>query len=320
MKEKKNFKIVFMGTPEFAVVSLKAIFEAGFHVVGVVTAPDRPAGRGRKIKQSAVKEYAVEKELNVLQPENMKNEHFIYQLSSLNADLFTVVAFRMLPKSVWSLPSHGTINLHGSLLPQYRGAAPINWAIINGERQTGVTTFYIDEKIDTGDMIDQRRIQISDNMTAGELHDKMMVEGADLLVETITAISQGNITTKKQVYSSDLKAAPKIFRNDCKIDLTCSVTNIHNFIRGLSPYPAAWIKLSSKKSKEKSLKIFRSYIQSYDSNGPIALYCENNLLYLRLKDGILRLDEVQLEGKKRMESTQFLTGFKPDEWEVITTH
>ncbi len=319
MSKEKDFKVVFMGTPEFAVASLDAICKAGFDVVGVVTAPDRPAGRGQKIKQSAVKEYAVEKNLTVLQPESLKDDQFIQELSSLNADLFVVVAFRMLPKSVWRLPSKGTINLHGSLLPQYRGAAPINWAIINGEEETGVTTFFIDEKIDTGDMIDQRRIHISENMTAGELHDKMMHVGADLLVETTTAISQGNITTKKQDYSSDLKAAPKIFRNDCKIDLTCSITKIHDFIRGLSPYPAAWVTLSGKTDKKKSLKIFRSHIESYDSNGSIALFCENNLLYLRLKDGILRLDEVQLEGKKRMESTQFLTGFKPGEWEIITT-
>ncbi|MGM0478886.1 MAG: methionyl-tRNA formyltransferase [Bacteroidota bacterium] len=318
MSNKKDFKVVFMGTPEFAVASLDAICKSGFDVVGVVTAPDRPAGRGQKIKQSAVKTYAVENDLNVLQPDNLKDEQFIEQLSSLNADLFAIVAFRMLPKAVWSLPAKGTINLHGSLLPQYRGAAPINWAIMNGEQETGVTTFFIDEKIDTGDMIDQRRIDIPKNMTAGELHDEMMNVGATLLVDTIQKISQGSVKTKQQDFSSDLKPAPKIFRKDCRIDLNKGIREVHNFIRGLSPYPAAWLAVSRGGNKKKSLKLFQSAIESQRNGGSPAFFSESNELYLRLKDGVLRIDEVQLEGKKKMKSSQFLTGFNPEEWEIIT--
>lgn len=314
---KKDFKVVFMGTPEFAVASLNAICEAGFSVVGVITAPDRPAGRGQKIKQSAVKEYAVENDLNVLQPDNLKDESFTQDLSQLNADLFAVVAFRMLPKTVWSLPNKGTINLHGSLLPQYRGAAPINWAVINGEKETGVTTFFIDEKIDTGDMIQQRSIQITKNMTAGELHDKMMEVGAQLLVETIQNIMNDNVTTTKQDFSSDLKAAPKIYREDCKIDFDLPVVEIHNLIRGMSPYPSAWLTLENAKGKKKSLKIYRSEVHSKVPNDSVSLENIDNSLYLKTKHGVLKITQVQLEGKKKMDSKSFLTGFEPEDWTVL---
>jgi methionyl-tRNA formyltransferase len=312
----KDFKVVFMGTPEFAVASLDAICKAGFSVIGVVTAPDRPAGRGQKIRQSAVKEYAVKNDLNVLQPDNLKDEFFTQVLSDLNADLFVVVAFRMLPKTVWSLPEKGTINLHGSLLPQYRGAAPINWAVINGEKKTGVTTFFIDEKIDTGDMIQQRSIPITENMTAGELHDKMMHVGANLLVETLGDIMSENVSTKKQDFSSDLKAAPKIFRNDCKIDFSRSVVEIHNLIRGMSPYPAAWLTLENKKGMKKSLKIYRSEVHSKVANNDVVIESENNELFLHAKDGVLKITQVQLEGKKKMDSQTFLTGFDTGEWTI----
>lgn len=313
----KDFKVVFMGTPEFAVASLDAIHKAGFNVVGVVTAPDRPAGRGQKIRQSAVKTYAVENDLNVLQPENLKDVSFIQQLSELAADLFAVVAFRMLPKSVWSLPLRGTINLHGSLLPQYRGAAPINWAVINGENETGVTTFFIDEKIDTGDMIQQRTIPITENMTAGELHDEMMHIGASLLVESIENIKTGNVSILKQNFSEGLKAAPKIYRDDCKIDTNKGVQKTHNLIRGMSPYPAAWLKIENSKGQRKSLKIFRSSIHSLDNGGTSILFSADNELYLRLKDGVLKITEVQLEGKKKMDSKSFITGLEISDWRII---
>lgn len=312
----KDFKIVFMGTPEFAVASLDAINKAGFNLVGVITAPDRPAGRGQKIRQSAVKEYALEHNLNVLQPENLKDESFINSLSSLNADLFAVVAFRMLPHIVWSIPRKGTINLHGSLLPQYRGAAPINWAVINGEKETGVTTFFINERIDTGDMIQQDKIQISDNMTAGELHDQMMNVGANLLVDTIEKIRLGNVKPTKQDFSTELKPAPKIFRDDCKIDLNKSAQEIHNLIRGMSPYPAAWLTIENSKGQKKSLKIYRSSIEYLGRGDTPKLYSNEGKLFLRVTDGVLKISEVQLEGKKKMSSETFLTGYTTDDWKI----
>ncbi len=316
--ENKEFKIVFMGTPEFAVATLDALNKNGYDLVGVITAPDRPAGRGQKVRQSAVKEYAVENTLHIMQPENLKDESFVKELSSLKADLFVVVAFRMLPKMVWSIPSKGTINLHGSLLPQYRGAAPINWAVINGENETGVTTFYIDEKIDTGDVIQQKSIPITDNMTAGELHDSMMHIGADLVVQTVGDIKNDSITTKKQDFSTDLKHAPKIFRKDCKIDTSKSIQDVHNLIRGMSPYPAAWLSIKDNRGKKKSLKLFQSEIQENVEGGEASLYSKENELFLRLKDGVLKILVVQLEGKKKMDSQQLLTGYKPGDWAIIT--
>lgn len=320
MKDKEDFKIVFMGTPEFAVASLDEIRKAGFQVVGVVTAPDRPAGRGQKIRQSAVKEYAVKHKLNVLQPENLKDESFQSELKSLNADLFAVVAFRMLPEAVWTMPEKGTINLHGSLLPEYRGAAPINWAIINGEKETGVTSFFIDKKIDTGDIIQQRSIPISKNMTAGELHDEMMKVGANLLVETIHAIRENNIERQKQSVSYTYKPAPKIFRKDCRVDFSKSIQEIHNHIRGLSPYPAAWIQLMNSENQTKSFKIFKSEVLKIHSSTGAApkLDQSENTLLLETHDGVLKIDQVQLEGKKRMDAEAFLTGFNTDDWQIFT--
>ncbi len=315
--ENNEFKIVFMGTPEFAVATLDALNKNGYDLVGVITAPDRPAGRGQKIRQSAVKTYAVENALHIMQPENLKDESFVKELSDLNADLFVVVAFRMLPKMVWSIPSKGTINLHGSLLPQYRGAAPINWAVINGEKETGVTTFFIDEKIDTGDVIQQKNISITNNMTAGELHDKMMYIGADLVVKTVGNIKNNSITTKKQDFSKDLKHAPKIFRKDCKIDMSKGIQDVHNLIRGLSPYPAAWLSIEDSKGQKKSLKLFQSEIQANDKGGSVSLYSRENELFLRLKDGVLKILVVQLEGKKKTDSQQLLTGYKPEDWTII---
>lgn len=320
MEDRKDFKIVFMGTPEFAVASLDAIRKAGFNIVGVVTAPDRPAGRGQKIRQSTVKEYAVKHNLNVLQPENLKDENFQSKLRSLNADLFAVVAFRMLPEAVWTMPERGTINLHGSLLPQYRGAAPINWAIINGEKETGVTTFFIDKKIDTGDIIQQRTISIGKNMTAGELHDEMMHIGAELLVETITAIQEDDIKRQEQSLTAEFKPAPKIYRKDCRLDFSKSVQQLHNQIRGLSPYPAAWIQLKNKDGQKKSLKIYKSEVINSNKvfrTSP-SLVEEGNTLLLAIRDGLLKIDELQLEGKKRMPVESFLTGFNTNDWQIIT--
>ena len=241
----KSLKIVFMGTPDFAVASLKALVEQGYNVVGVITAPDRPAGRGQKLKQSAVKVYAESQNLKILQPTNLKDQSFIDTLQSLEADLQIIVAFRMLPKVVWSMPKNGTFNLHASLLPQYRGAAPINWAIINGEEKTGNTTFFIDEKIDTGEVILQEEVSILPNMSAGELHDILMQNGASLVLETVNLIGEGKVQTTKQP-SYESKTAYKLDKENTKIDWNRSPKEIHNLIRGLSPYPSAWSYLLDK--------------------------------------------------------------------------
>jgi methionyl-tRNA formyltransferase len=321
MKDKKDFKVVFMGTPEFAVAALDAIRSAGFNIVGVVTAPDRPAGRGQKIRQSAVKKYAVEHNLNVLQPDNLKDDAFQQELSVLEADLFAVVAFRMLPEAVWMMPKKGTINLHGSLLPEYRGAAPINWAIINGENKTGVTTFFIDKKIDTGDIIEQRTISIDQNMTAGELHDEMMMVGAELLTETIESIQNESVKSQSQSIASEYKSAPKIFRQDCRIDFSKSAQEIHNQIRGLSPYPAAWLQLKHRDGQQKSLKVFLSKVveNQFESGISPRLEQENNTLFLVIGNDVLHISEVQLEGKKKMNATTFLKGFKTEDWTILTS-
>ncbi len=248
-----DLRLVFMGTPEFAVASLSAILEAGYNVVGVITAPDKPAGRGMQLTESAVKKFAVAKRLRVLQPEKLKDPAFLEQLRSLNADLQLVVAFRMLPELVWNMPRLGTVNLHGSLLPQYRGAAPINWAVINGERETGVTTFQLQQDIDTGRILLQDRFPIADTDTAGDVHDRMKVIGARLLVKTIDGLAAGTLASTSQPISPDLKHAPKIFTETCRIDWSKSTVHIYNFIRGLSPFPAAFTALDGK-----TLKIFRS--------------------------------------------------------------
>lgn len=250
----KDLRLVFMGTPEFAVASLDALVNAGCNIVGVVTAPDKPAGRGMKLQESAAKKYAVEKGLKILQPEKLKNPQFLEELKSLNADLQIVVAFRMLPEVVWNMPPMGTINVHGSLLPQYRGAAPINWAIINGEKETGVTTFKLKHEIDTGDILLQEKIPISDNETADELHDVMKETGAQLLVKTVKGLMNGTLKeTPQQNIEQSLKHAPKIFTETCKIDWSKPVDAVHNLIRGLSPFPGAFSYLN-----DKVLKIYRS--------------------------------------------------------------
>ena len=300
-------KIVFMGTPDFAVASLDALVQAKFDIVAVVTAPDKPAGRGQKINESAVKKYAVENSIPVLQPEKLKNPDFLAELKAFKADLQVVVAFRMLPEVVWNMPSKGTINLHGSLLPQYRGAAPINHAIINGEKESGVTTFFLTHEIDTGDIILSDRTPIGDDETAGELHDKLMVIGANLLVKTVTAISKGDFTEQPQPQSDELKHAPKIFKEDCKIDWNNSSALIHNLIRGLSPYPTAFTLLN-----DKTLKIFKAEPEEKEPGIAAGGFLTDGKTYLKFatKDGFIKLLDIQFEGKKRMLIEDFLRGMR----------
>ncbi|MCX2429160.1 methionyl-tRNA formyltransferase [Pedobacter sp. GR22-10] len=300
-------KIVFMGTPDFAVASLDALVQAKFDIVAVVTAPDKPAGRGQKINESAVKKYAAAKSIPVLQPEKLKNPDFLAELKAFKADLQVVVAFRMLPEVVWNMPPKGTINLHGSLLPQYRGAAPINHAIINGEKESGVTTFFLTHEIDTGDIILSDRTPIGDDETAGELHDKLMVIGANLLVKTVTAISKGDFTEQPQPQSDELKHAPKIFKEDCKIDWNNSSAMIHNLIRGLSPYPTAFTLLN-----DKTLKIFKAEPEEKEPGIAAGGFLTDGKTYLKFatKDGFIKLLDIQFEGKKRMLIEDFLRGMR----------
>ncbi len=303
-------RIVFMGTPEFAVEGLRRLIEGGYTVVGVITAPDRPAGRGRKLKESAVKTYAKAKGLQVLQPTNLKDPEFLETLHSLKANLQIVVAFRMLPRAVWSLPEYGTFNLHASLLPQYRGAAPINWAIINGETETGVTTFFIDEKIDTGALLLQKKIGIAPEETAGELHDRLMVVGAELIVETVKAIAAKTLTPVEQPMGEELKAAPKIHRETCKIDWNLPLAEIYNHIRGLSPYPTAWTSLKNGE-ETMDVKIYQAdiTITSHQlSIGQIVVL--DSSMKIAVEDGFLELREIQLPGKRRMRVSEMLNGFQ----------
>lgn len=300
-------RIVFMGTPDFAVASLNALVEAGFDVVGVVTAADKPAGRGQKLQESAVKQYAVSKGLKVLQPLKLKDPLFIDELKALNADLQVVVAFRMLPEMVWDMPAKGTINLHASLLPQYRGAAPINHAIINGEKESGVTTFFLKHEIDTGDVIFSESVSISDDETAGDLHDKLMNVGAGLLVKTVTAIGEGNYTEQPQPQSAELKHAPKIFKEHCLIDWNQSVHKIYNLIRGLSPYPTAFTKLN-----DKTLKVFKAEFEEKEPGISPGSFLSDGKTYLKFaaKDGFIKFTDLQYEGKKRMQVDEFLRGMR----------
>ncbi|MDC0338809.1 methionyl-tRNA formyltransferase [Flavobacteriales bacterium] len=307
-------KVVFMGTPEFAVASLDAINKV-YEVVGVVTVADKKAGRGKKIRYSAVKEYALENDLTLLQPEKLKNEEFVNVLKELNADLFVVVAFRMLPEVIWSMPAKGTINLHGSLLPDYRGAAPLNWAIMNGDNKTGATTFFIQREIDTGNIIDAVEIEITENMNVGELHDSLMFKGADLLVQTINNIGQGKVTGTPQaeLITDKIKEAPKIFKDTCRIDWNKSNSEAHNHIRGLSPYPAAWTSLLDSKGKEVGLKLFKTI--KTENNLPIGAIKTDGkgLLEIGCSSGSLQVIELQLAGKKRMDIKSFLNGVKLDD-------
>ena len=317
----KSLRIVFMGTPEFAVATLEALIKIRHTVVGVVTVPDKPANRGLKLQESAVKEFALKHNLPVLQPEKLKNEEFLQALKKLNPDLQVVVAFRMLPEIVWTLPKYGTINLHASLLPQYRGAAPINWAIINGEKETGITTFFISHQIDTGDILMREKIEIKEDDDAGTVHDKLMTLGAELIVKTVDSIADENIHAIKQDTGVPLKAAPKIFRENCKIDWSKSSKEVYNFIRGLSPYPGAWTEISDSDGKRTSLKIYKT-VKHTDSNilsGDINTNAGNQL-FIGCSSGSIELTELQAEGKKRMKTADFLRGFPIDKksWKIVS--
>lgn len=302
-----------MGTPEFAVPSLQKLYEAGYDIAAVVTAPDKPAGRGMQLTQSAVKKFAIEKNLKILQPEKLKSPAFIEELQLLKADVQVVVAFRMLPEIVWNMPPMGTINLHGSLLPNYRGAAPINWAIINGEKETGVTTFKLQHEIDTGNILLQEKIKIEADETAGTLHDKMMETGADLLLKTIRELETGNLKETEQhsalshESSASIHHAPKIFTETCEINWDKSVEEIYNQIRGLSPYPAAFTFMNGKK-----LKIFSSQKESGNESNKPGAYVTDHKTFLKFSaaDGFVSLKEIQLEGKKRMKIDDFLRGWR----------
>jgi methionyl-tRNA formyltransferase len=300
-------KIVFMGTPDFAVASLNALFENGYDIAGVVTAADKPAGRGQKLQESAVKKYAVDKGLKVLQPLKLKDPDFIEELHSLNADLQVVVAFRMLPEIVWDMPAKGTINLHASLLPNYRGAAPINHAIINGETESGVTTFFLKHEIDTGDVIFSERVAIAEDDSAGDLHDHLMEAGAGLLVKTVKAIAEGNYKEQPQSVSGDLKHAPKIFKEFCKIEWNQPVKTIYNLIRGLSPYPTAFTELNGK-----TIKIFKAQYEESAAGMAPGNYVTDGKTFLKFAaaDGFISVLDVQYEGKKRMMTDEFLRGMR----------
>lgn len=310
-------RIVFMGTPDFAVATLKALVEADANVVGVITAPDRKAGRGMKMQPSAVKKFAVENGLKVLQPTNLKSEGFLAELRSLEATLQIVVAFRMLPEVVWNMPKNGTFNLHASLLPQYRGAAPINWAIINGEKESGVTTFFLQHQIDTGDVIFQEKVPISDNMNAGELHDELMEVGSKLVVKTLEAVESGNCPSTPQENNSELKEAPKIFKETCQIDWNRPVDEVYNLIRGLSPYPAAFTTVSNG-TDELGLKIFQARkTDKGECEKTGILSVEDGKLFISCTDGWLEIPELQLAGKKRMNTGDFLRGFDLSEYSCV---
>lgn len=303
-------RIVFMGTPSFAVESLKALHESPAHqVVAVVTSVDKPAGRGRKLNQSAVKEYALKEGLSLLQPEKLKEDSFLDALKKLNADLFVVVAFRMLPKVVWSMPKYGTFNLHSSLLPDYRGAAPINWAIVNGEKKTGVSTFFINEDIDTGEILLQKETAIAPDEDAGSLHDRLMLLGADLVLETADGLEAGKLKARAQPDVEHVKDAPKIFKEDLELDLQKNTLEIYNHIRGMSPFPGAWASVIIK-GELKTLKIYASAIRNSKpamETGEIAVLGKQEIV-LALKDGALCLKALQIEGKRRMNSQDFING------------
>lgn len=312
---KKDFRIVFLGTPGFAVETLKLLVENQYNIVGVVTMPDKPAGRGHKLQESDVKKYAKSQNLPILQPTNLKDSDFLKDLESLKADLNIVVAFRMLPEEVWDMPKHGTYNLHGSLLPQYRGAAPINWAIINGESETGVTTFKLVHKIDTGKIAYQTKVEIGDRDNAGTIHDKLMLVGAELMLKTVDAIIDGSITLQAQDSDSELlKPAPKIFKETCRIDWNLSAKDVDYFIRGLSPYPAAHTTLERGETTF-NIKIFDAQPITEKHNYIVGTIVQPHprQLDVAVVDGFIRILELQVQGRKRMKTTDFLNGFPIEE-------
>lgn len=305
----RDLRIVFMGTPDFAATILQHLVENDYNVVGVITAADKPAGRGRKLNQSAVKKYALSQNLPILQPKNLKSEEFQEDLKKWNANLQVVVAFRMLPKSVWAMPEFGTFNLHASLLPEYRGAAPINWAIINGETKTGVTTFFIDDKIDTGEIILQSEVTIKEDEIVGELHDRLMRLGAKLVAETLDLIAKGDVTTTKQPELEE-KSAPKLYPHNCKIDWSKSLNDIYNHIRGLNPYPAAWTTIVNGED-ELSAKIYGVSKEPSSHNHDIGtIVTSKKELKVAVTDGYLNIHQIKISGKKLMDAQSLLNGYQ----------
>ncbi|WP_179339511.1 methionyl-tRNA formyltransferase [Winogradskyella ludwigii] len=310
MTNKRDLRIVFMGTPDFAVATLKTLIDHNYKVVGVITAPDKPAGRGQKLRASAVKQFALDNDLNILQPTNLKAESFLSELKALNANLQIIVAFRMLPKVVWQMPAFGTFNLHASLLPQYRGAAPIHWAIINGETKTGVTTFFIDEKIDTGAIIQHQETEIGTNTTVGELHDELMAIGSELVVKTVAQIENDAVATVIQPQTEDLKTAYKLNRDNCKIDWSLPIDTVFNKIRGLNPFPAAWCYLENDDKKPLSVKIYGvEKLEEKHDYEVGKLIASKNELKVACKGGYINILEIQLPGKRKMEVKSLLNGF-----------
>lgn len=314
--EKKDLRIIYMGTPEFAVESLKRLVEGGYNVVGVITMPDKAVGRhGSVLQASPVKQYAVEHNLPVLQPEKLKDENFIEELRALKADLQIVVAFRMLPEVVWNMPRFGTFNLHASLLPQYRGAAPINWAVINGDTETGITTFFLKHEIDTGEVIQQVKVPIEDTDNVGVVHDKLMMLGGDLVLETVDAILADRVVAipqEQMAQSGELRPAPKIFKETCRIDWNQPVKKVYDFIRGLSPYPAAWSELKQPDGKLTVVKIYEAGKLTGEHSLPVGniLTDGKNYIHIAVEDGFIELKSLQLSGKKRLNVDEFLRGFK----------
>lgn len=301
-------RIIFMGTPDFANPTLEILVENDYEVVAVVTGPDRPAGRGKKLQPSPVKVCAEKLSIPVLQPEKLRNPEFVQALKDLKPDLAVVVAFRMLPEVVWSIPKMGTLNLHAALLPDYRGAAPINWVIINGETKTGATTFLIDKKIDTGAILLKTELDILPEWNAGDLHDEMMVRGADLVLKTVKALEAGEVTPQPQDHSAFTHPAPKIFKEDCRIDWSKDIEQIHNFVRGLSPYPTAWTTLNDKK-----IKVFATRPLFREPQGAAGtVIVEGHRLLVNCADGQIEITELQMEGKKRLATDIFMRGFKEE--------
>lgn len=313
----KTLKIVFFGTPEFAVASLDALLKNGFDVAAVVTMPDKPAGRGKKIQMSDVKRYALEHNLPVLQPEKLKAHEFVETLRAIEADLFIVIAFRMLPEVIWSMPPLGTFNLHASMLPKYRGAAPINHAIMNGEKETGITTFFLKHEIDTGDMITQRAIPIGDDDNAGEIHDRLMALGAEAVVDTVKDILADNLTTKPQP-EGEFVAAPKIFKETCRIEWNKPSQKLHDFVRGLAPYPGAWTRMIELTGKPSDIKIFATRLNDIPANitlNPGEALVKGKHLYAGTSDGVIEILSLQPAGKRAMPADAFILGYHPAKFE-----
>lgn len=314
-----NLRIVFMGTPHFSVGILQAIKNAGMNLVGIVTVADKPAGRGQLLHESPVKQFAIENQVPVLQPLKLKDAEFLKELEALRADVFVVVAFRMLPAEVWKMPKKGTFNLHASLLPDYRGAAPINWAIINGDRKTGVSTFFIDEAIDTGNVIGRAEMEISENESAGELHDRMIRVGGDLVVETLQRIADNDVNPvpQSELGAASMRPAPKLFKENTQIDWNAKPESIHSLVRGLNPYPAAWTTWKNSKGELKNVKIFQTWISDQKGSGSLQLSSSKTQLFVDTNEKQLEIVEFQVEGKKKMTAKEWLVGNNSSDWTII---